>query len=253
MNVTKPGTDVAAGTAAAFAACSNLYRNKGFNNTFSGPATLTNASYADTLLTHAKSLYSFAFNSSGGRKVYQKSVPVVARSYASSDYGDELAIAALFLSWATDSQDMFDQATSHWTKYNLDEQDRIFNWDSKAFGLPILFTQILRSSSSVTGNISSWQLQAEDYLDKIVEGRSAGRMTKGNFAHLPDLFLFNTNTALDGLLYYDGDSDAASLNPALNAAMLLTRYAPYASSTEKRAAYLVSHSLLSSPPELSIY
>lgn len=43
-----------------------------------------------------------------------------------------------------------------------------------------------------------------------------------------------------GLLYYNGDSDAASLNPALNAAMLLHRFAPLASTNEKKAAYQVS-------------
>jgi len=50
---------------------------------------------------------------------------------------------------------------------------------------------------------------------------------------------------LDGLLYYDGDSDSASLNPALNAAMLLEKFAPMASSAEKKVAYMVcSTSLL---------
>lgn len=44
---------------------------------------------------------------------------------------------------------------------------------------------------------------------------------------------------VDGLLFYDGDSDAASLNPALNAAMLMTRYAPIASSGDKTTSYLV--------------
>lgn len=40
-------------------------------------------------------------------------------------------------------------------------------------------------------------------------------------------------------MWYDGDSDSASLNPALNAAMLMMRYAPIASSTTKRDSYLV--------------
>lgn len=42
-----------------------------------------------------------------------------------------------------------------------------------------------------------------------------------------------------GLLWYPGDSDEASLNPALNAAMLLARYAPIASTDDKRTTYLV--------------
>jgi hypothetical protein len=44
---------------------------------------------------------------------------------------------------------------------------------------------------------------------------------------------------IDGLLFYEGDSDAASLNPALNAAMLMTRYAPIASNGDKQVSYLV--------------
>lgn len=44
---------------------------------------------------------------------------------------------------------------------------------------------------------------------------------------------------IGGLLFYDGDSDTASLNPALNAAMLLTRYAQISSTPEKKKAYLV--------------
>lgn len=131
----------------------------------------------------------------------------------------------------------------HWTKYKLDEQDGVFNWDRKTPGLPILFTQVLQSSTSVSGNLSDWRSKAEDYLDSIVERRSSGRMTKGAFIPFAILHT-HQNDRIGGLLYYNGDSDDASLNPALNAAMLLTRYAPYASSTDKRAAYLVSSLLL---------
>ena len=42
-----------------------------------------------------------------------------------------------------------------------------------------------------------------------------------------------------GLLWYHGDSDDASLNPALNAAMLLTRYAQIATTQDKKQNYLV--------------
>jgi endoglucanase len=43
-----------------------------------------------------------------------------------------------------------------------------------------------------------------------------------------------------GLLYYPGDSDDASLNPALNAAMLLNRYVPLASTQTRKQDYYVS-------------
>ena len=43
-----------------------------------------------------------------------------------------------------------------------------------------------------------------------------------------------------GLLWYGGDSDDASLNPALNAAMLLMRYADsnLASTSDKAVSYV---------------
>ena len=44
---------------------------------------------------------------------------------------------------------------------------------------------------------------------------------------------------IDGLLFFDGDSDDASLNPALNTAMLLERFIPMASNAEKKVAYQV--------------
>ncbi|TFK43386.1 9 glycosyl hydrolase [Crucibulum laeve] len=220
INDTHPGTDAAAGAAAAFAACSGLYYNKGFkNDTFSTPAQLKNTTYADTLLTHARDLYTFAVNATNGRKTYQTSVPEVAAGYGSSDYGDEMAIAALFLSWATDSPSLYAEAEGYWQKYKLAQQTRVFNWDSKAPGLPVLFAQIADSSSTIGGNFTAWQIQAEKYFDDIVNNDGPGYLTD------------------DGLLFYDGDSDSASLNPALNAAMLLSRFAPMASSTDKRSSY----------------
>ena len=49
---------------------------------------------------------------------------------------------------------------------------------------------------------------------------------------------------IGGLLWYDGDSDEASLNPALNIAMLMARYAPMASSPDKTTAYQVRVSII---------
>lgn len=43
-----------------------------------------------------------------------------------------------------------------------------------------------------------------------------------------------------GLLWYNGDSDEASLNPALNVAMLMNMYSPFASGSDKSTSYEVS-------------
>ncbi|KAF5388139.1 hypothetical protein D9615_000265 [Tricholomella constricta] len=220
INNTNPGTDAAAGASAAFSACSSLYSNKGFGGPFSSPASLQNSSYAEKLLTHAQQLYSFAVNATGGQKTYQTSVPSIAASYGSSSYTDELTLAALLLSWATNSTSLFHDAEDYYQSFKLAGQNGVFNWDSKTPGLAVLFAQMTQSSSNLGGNLATWQDEAERYFDRIVNNQGPAHMTKG------------------GLLYYDGDSDDASLNPALNAAMLLTRYAPLATTPDKKASYL---------------
>lgn len=180
INDTAPGTDVAAGTSAAFSACAALYDNRGFNGSFTNPASLQNATYAQTLLAHAQSLYSFAVNATGGQKTYQNSVPAVAQSYPSSSYEDELTLAALFLAWAENCTDLYQQATNYYDQFSLQGQNSVFNWDSKTPALPILFAQIAQSNSGLGGNFSSWQAEAERYFDDIVYKNQSGFLTQGN-------------------------------------------------------------------------
>jgi len=165
----RPGTDVAAGSAAAFAACSNLYASRAFDRgSFGAPASLKNDSYAGKLLLHAEQLYGFAVNATGGRKVYQTSVPDVSSSYASSGYGDELAIAALFLSYATGSSTFYHDAEDAYSRYNLADSNTVFNWDSKTPGLAVLFSQVLQANPSLGGNYSVWRQRAESFFDNMM-------------------------------------------------------------------------------------
>ncbi|EJD00966.1 Six-hairpin glycosidase [Fomitiporia mediterranea MF3/22] len=217
INDTHPGTDAAAGASAAFSACSALYSGRKFSSSPSGPASLQDKSYASTLLTHAKTLYDFAENASGGQTLYQNSVPTIARSYPSSDYHDELTMAALFLAVATNSADYYNQAENYYKNSQIDKDDT-FNWDTKTPGIVVLFSKFASSNPDIGGDFSRWQGEAEKYFDGIVNGKS-GSLTDG------------------GLLYYEGDSDDASLNPALSAAMLLNMYSPLASSDDKSSAY----------------
>ena len=229
-----PGTDAAAGAAAAFAACSNLYQNRVFSNSYSGPATLQNSTYANLLLQHAQALYTFATSSS--KVVYQDSVPEAGDAYPSSGFGDELAIAALFLSWATNSSSLFDEAGSYYSQYDLAGYKGAFNWDTKTPGIPVLFAQIAQADSTF-GNISTWQGRAETYFDELVYGGGNRYTTTGTVSWFtPGLALHGLT---GGLLYYPGDSDNASLNPALNAAMLLNRYVPLATTQKKKQDYYV--------------
>ncbi|KAJ7742464.1 glycoside hydrolase family 9 protein [Mycena maculata] len=220
INDTSPGTDAAAGASAAFAACAALYSNRSFNGSYSSPASLLNDTYAQTLLTHGQQLYTFAVNATGGQKTYQTSVPEVAAAYGSSSFGDELTIAALFLAWANASAQYYQEAQHYFQQYQLSGQNSVFNWDSKTPGIYVLFAQIAQSSAGLGGNLTSWQAECERYFDAIVNNDGPAFLTS------------------DGLLYYNGDSDDATLNPALNAAMLLTRYAPMASTSDKKASYV---------------
>ncbi|KAN0126633.1 glycoside hydrolase family 9 protein [Russula decolorans] len=220
INDTSPGTDAAAGASAAFAACSNLYANRNLGPSFSTPASLQNSTYADMLLTHAQDLYSFAVNASGGKQTYQTAAPQAGIAYSSSSYGDELTMAALFLAWATNSSDYYSQAETYYAQYSLLGEDSVFNWDSKTPGLAVLFAQLANSGASYAGNLSGWQAESERYFDRILNGGGPSFKTKG------------------GLLWYPGDSDSDSLNPALNAAMLLTRYAQIATTKDKAKSYL---------------
>ncbi|KAG6832930.1 hypothetical protein H0H92_004814 [Tricholoma furcatifolium] len=220
INSTNPGTDAAAGASAAFSTCAGLYYHRSFGGPYSSPASLQNSSYADTLLTHAQQLYSFAVNATGGQQLYQIAVPAIAASYGSSSYADELTMAALVLSWVTNSTSLYQQAENYYSKFKLAGQNEVFNWDSKTPGLAVLFAQISQSNSTVGGNLSTWRAEAERYFDNIVNKQGPGYLTSA------------------GLLYYDGDSDDASINPALNAAMLMTRYAQIASTPAKQTSYL---------------
>jgi len=85
----------------------------------------------------------------------------------------------------------------------------------------VLFAQLAAAGASIASNLSGWQAESERYFDGILNGTSSSSFrTKG------------------GLLWYPGDSDSASLNPALNAAMLLTRYAQMATTPDKKKNYL---------------
>lgn len=164
----------------------------------SSSASLANASYAQTLLTHAAQLYDFALNASGGQRTYQTSVPEVAQTYPSATYGDDLAIAALFLSLTNASAltntsiaestipalspvALYSQAQAFWSQFTLGGKDDVFNWDDKTPALPVLFTQVAltRPEVDIGHNVSAWKVEAERYFDRILNGKGRGSLTKG--------------------------------------------------------------------------
>lgn len=243
-DICSPGTETAAQASAAFSACSLLYATNSSSSSLS-PASLQNTTYSSLLLSHASTLNSFALNATGGRQTTQSSVPAIADAYGASSYEDDLALSALFLAWASNSTDQYKAAEGLYAEYGLSKDDGVFNWDGKAPGLPVLFAQMLKVAPAFAVNANTsmggWQQLAESYFDGILNANGRGKLTKGTLRHPATAILQELipSIILGGLLYYSGDSETASLNPALNAAMLMTRYAPLASSSQKSAAYLV--------------
>jgi hypothetical protein len=197
-----PGTDAAAGASAAFAACSNLYANRNLGSSYSTPASLQNSSYAATLLTHAQDLYAFAVNASGGQQTFQTAVPEAGIAYPSSSYGDDLAMAALFLASATNSSEYYSQAEGYYHQYSLGATTAVFNWDSKAPGLAVLFAQLANAGAPFAGNLSGWQTAAERYFDRILNGGGPSFKTNGaRFCSSPAYPLVEAENDLQGGCY----------------------------------------------------
>lgn len=206
INSTAHGTDAAAMIAAAFASSSMLYNGR-----------LNNATYGNILLQHAKDAYAFA--ESTPLQTYQTAVPQSATLYGSSGFGDDLAWGALWLYRATNDSTYYQKAVNYYTQFALTSQQPVFNWDSTTAGLYVLLAQTAATTSS--GNLTGWQTEAEQYFDSMVSqsGPNGVFLTPG------------------GLLFFPNDSPDASLNPALNVAMLMLHYLPYASSQDKASKY----------------
>lgn len=153
---------------------------------------------------------------------YQEAVPQVKDAYPSTSYYDDLALAATFLGMADSSTTNLQLAKTYWDQGSLSQGDIVLDWDSKVAAIPVLMSQVLASSVTLASaqDAGFWKSKAESMLDQIVAANGLGRLTGG------------------GLLYFDGSSTLASLNPALNSAMLLVKYAPLATSPSRMNDYL---------------
>ncbi|CAJ0755623.1 14736_t:CDS:10, partial [Entrophospora sp. SA101] len=203
VNSSAHGTDVVAETAAAMASASMLFREK-----------LNDTTYADILLSHAKSLYDFAVTAPLVK--YQDSVSEAKDFYSSSGFGDELVWASLWLYRATKTQDYMNNAINYFDTYSLGGLNKVINWDDKTGACYVLLAKLTQESNQ---DSSRWTKESERYLDGVASASNGCKFTKG------------------GLYFCDGDSDAASLNPALNAAFVSLLYSPLATSTSKSNKY----------------
>lgn len=124
LDPTKPGSEVAAETAAAMAAASMVFR-------------ATDAPYADLLVSHAKQLFNF---SDSYRASYSLTIPAVQAYYNSTGYGDELLWGATWLYYATGDNNYLAYVTgaegesfAEWGVF-----PSWFSWDNKRPAVQVL-------------------------------------------------------------------------------------------------------------------
>ncbi|BBM99335.1 endoglucanase [Marchantia polymorpha subsp. ruderalis] len=152
VDANNPGTEVVAETAAAMAAASIVFK-------YSDPG------YSNTLLTHAKQLFTFGDTHRGN---YDRSIPIVKGYYPSvSGYGDELLWASFWLFEATGDENYLE-----YTSVKAQELGGTgwamtqFGWDVKYSGLQVLASKILMQGrgGAHTSTLQSYQRQASYFL-----------------------------------------------------------------------------------------
>jgi len=128
-----PGSDLAGETAAAMAAASIAFRP-------------TNATYANTLLSHARQLYTFADTYRGK---YSDCITDAGGYYNSwSGYNDELVWGAIWLYRATNETAYLDKAQSYYANLSNQQQTSIKSykwthaWDDKSYGSYALLAKL---------------------------------------------------------------------------------------------------------------
>ncbi|KAL2227410.1 endoglucanase 12-like [Sesamum indicum] len=187
-----PGSDLAAETAAAFAAASIAFSQ-------------SDSSYSSILLNHAKQLFDFATKYTG---LYQNSIPDATEFYKSSGYKDELLWAAAWLARATNDISYVGFLTRN---VNFGTSS-MFSWDDKNVGAQVLVTKrILEQKYPGDGSLSQFKTNAEQYVCNIIQ--------KGNS---------NTQRTGAGLLWFD---EWNNLQYVTSASFIIVAYADILTAT----------------------
>ncbi|GER81648.1 hypothetical protein KTAU_02860 [Thermogemmatispora aurantia] len=185
-----PGSDLAGETAAAMAAASIVFQP-------------TDPSYASTLLTHAKQLYTFADTYRGK---YDACITAASGYYTSfSGYNDELVWGAIWLYLATNDSSYLAKAENYYNNLSYQSQTNVhsyqwtISWDDVSYGCYILMAEI-------TGQ-QQYKDDAQRFLDWWTVGVNGSRVTysPGGEAFLDSWgsLRYAANTAFLALVYAD--------------------------------------------------
>ncbi|MDG4766957.1 glycoside hydrolase family 9 protein [Solwaraspora sp. WMMD406] len=188
------GSDLAAETAAAMAASSMVFRP-------------TDPAYADTLVRHARQLYTFADTV---RKAYHECITDATSFYRSwSGYQDELVWGAIWLHRATGEASYLTKAETEYDSLGTEPQTttRAYKWtlawDNKQFGAYVLLAK-LTGKQKYVDDANRWL----DYWTVGVNGEKI-RTSPGGMAVLDTwgALRYAANTAFAALVYSDQLTD----------------------------------------------
>jgi endoglucanase len=167
-----PGADLAAGTAAAFAASAMVFQA-------SDPA------YASTLLTHARQLYAFADAAPKSPPSqafeYENCAPVAGIYESFSGYLDELVWGAIWLSRATGGTESAGFLAKAEQYYDLLPREQgtslakykwTLDWDDKAIASEVLLAKLTGTAKYVT-DVNRWA----DFTTDTVNGFNGQKAT----------------------------------------------------------------------------
>merc|ERR1711963_798597 len=155
IDCNRPGSDVAAETAASFASAAILFKGE-------------DDAYSAKLLDHAKRMYKFADECRGK---YSDSIHDASIFYKSwNGYNDELVWGAAWLYKATGDVAYFNKAKQYYDDFGLEGKKGVFSWDDKTVGVHALMAEF-------TGE-KKYTDSLKDYCDHAVSGqtRSPGGM-----------------------------------------------------------------------------
>ncbi|MEV4709562.1 glycoside hydrolase family 9 protein [Actinoplanes sp. NPDC049316] len=189
------GTELAAETAAAMAASSMVFR-------------ATDRAYADTLLTHAKQLYTFADTV---RKSYHECITDATAFYKSwSGYADELVWGAIWLHRATGDASYLAKAEAGYDAQGNENQTSTkmykwtISWDNKQYGTYVLLAQ-LTGKQKYLDDANRWL----DWFTVGVNGEKV-RTSPGGMVVVDSwgALRYAANTAFVALVHSDHIADA---------------------------------------------
>jgi endoglucanase len=195
IDATCGGSDLAGETAAAMAASAIVFRP-------------TDATYANTLVTHARQLYAFADTV---RRKYTDCITDAAGFYQSfSGFNDELVWGATWLYRATNDASYLAKAESYYANLSTEPQSTTKSykwtiaWDDKSYGCYVLLA-MLTGKQQYIDDANRWL----DYFTVGVNGQKINTSPGGEVVvDVWGSLRYAANTAWVGMLYSDWITDA---------------------------------------------